>query len=63
MYAPVYDFIAHCVPRLAAESAITLTGFNIYVTVLEKRDHLATEIIFGLCILSERGHCWLEYGH
>ena len=27
-----------------------------YVTVLEKRDHLATKIIFKLCILSETGH-------
>ena len=30
-----------------------------YVTVLEKRNHLATNIIFGLCILSEGGHCEL----
>ena len=34
-------------------------GKCIYVTVLEKRDHLATKIIFGLCILSEKGHCEL----
>ena len=32
---------------------------DLYVTVLEKRDHLATKIIFELCILSERGHCEL----
>ena len=30
-----------------------------YVTVLEKRDHLATKIIFELCILSDKGHCVL----
>ena len=29
------------------------------MTVLEKRDHLATKIIFGLCIPSGRGHCEL----
>ena len=35
---------------------------NTYVTVLEKRDHLATNIIFELCILSENGYCELQNG-
>ena len=35
---------------------------SLYVTVLEKRDHLATNIIFELCIPSESGHCELQNG-
>ena len=31
--------------------------------LIEKRDHLATNIIFELCIPSERGHCELENDH
>ena len=34
-------------------------GSALYVIVLEKRDHLATNIIFELCIPSKRGHCEL----
>ena len=33
-----------------------------YVTVLEKRDHLATNIIFELCISSKNGYCELQNG-
>ena len=32
------------------------------VTVLEKRDHLATNIIFELCTPSKKGHCELQNG-
>ena len=54
VFLVTFQLLLHCsvhVPRA------NLT--HIYVTVLEKRDHLATKIIFGLCIPSERRHCEL----
>ena len=41
---------------------VSLIMHSRYVTVLEKRDHLATKIIFELCTLSEREHCELRNG-
>ena len=43
-------------PTIAAQTKSS------FVTVLEKRDHLATNITFELCIASENGYSELQNG-